>query len=169
MTAVKQAKSRRAARTDAKPSSNLESPVLDTSLGYSIRRAQLSTYPDFLEFMEKFDIRPAQFTVLALIHSNPGLRQATISEALGIQPANFVPLLDKLEQRGLTERRKVDGDRRSSALYLTRKGELFVEVIEQGHREMESRLVSRLGLRRSAQFLKLLQEFTSAGSQRDGR
>jgi len=139
--------------------------VLDTSLAYSIRRAQLSTYQDFVDYMEKFDMRPAQFTVLVLIHANPGLRQSAISEALGIQPANFVPLLDKLEQRGLTERRKVDGDRRSSALYLTRKGEMFIEMVEQEHNQMDAKLAARLGTRRTGQRLRLLQEFT-AGSGR---
>ena len=94
-----------------------------------------------------------------------GLLGEKCVQALGIQPANFVPLLDKLEQLGLTERRKVDGDRRSSALYLTRKGEMFIEMVEQEHNQMEAKLAARLGARRTAQLLRLLKEFT-AGSGR---
>ena len=100
---------------------------LDSSLGYSLRRAQLSTYRDFTSFMDKLEVRPSQFAVLVLIRSNPGLTQAAVSETLGIQKANFVALLDRLEERGLAERRKVGGDRRSSALYLTRGRSLCQE------------------------------------------
>src|ERR1022692_4943050 len=86
--------------------------ALDSSLGYSLRRAQLSTYREYDSFMAKFDIRPSQFAVLALIRSNPGSSQSAISTALGIQNANFVAVVDRLESRGLTERRKLRGDRR---------------------------------------------------------
>ena len=135
--------------------------ALDGSLGYSLRRAQLSTYREYDLFMARFDIRPAQFAVLTLIRSNPGSSQSAISTALGIQKANFVAVIDRLESRGLTERRKLRGDRRSSALYLTRSGELFCEKLQAAHAKLEAHLASRLGVRRSRQFLKLLHEFAS--------
>ena len=81
--------------------------VLSSSVGFSLRRAQMSTFQEFTAAMEKHGIRPSQFAVLVLIRSNPGLKQTAISKALGIQKANFVALLDRLEKRGLTERRKV--------------------------------------------------------------
>ena len=135
--------------------------ALDGSLGYSLRRAQLSTYREYDSFMARFDIRPSQFAVLTLIRSNPGSSQSAISTALGIQKANFVAVIARLKSRGLTERRKLRGDGRSSALYLTRSGELFCEKLQAAHAKMEAHLASRLGVRRSRQFLKLLREFAS--------
>src|SRR3954466_9433279 len=115
------------------PEKTIATAALDGSLGYSLRRAQLSTYREYDSFMARFDIRPAQFAVLTLIRSNPGSSQSAVSTALGIQKANFVAVIDRLESRGLTERRKLRGDRRSSALYLTRSGELFCEKLEAAH------------------------------------
>ena len=135
--------------------------ALDSSLGYSLRRAQLSTYREYDSFMARFDIRPSQFAVLALIRSNPGSSQSAISNALGIQKANFVAVIDRLESRGLTERCRLRGDRRSSALYLTRSGELFCVKLQAAHAKLEAQLTSRLGGRRSRQFLKLMHEFAS--------
>ena len=135
--------------------------ALYTSLGYSLRRAQLSTYREYDSFMARFDIRPSQFAVLSLIESNPGSSQSAISTALGIQKANFVAVIDRLESRGLTERRKLRGDRRSSALYLTRSGELFCNKLQAAHAKLEAQLTSRLGVRRSRRFLKLLHKFAS--------
>lgn len=144
-------------RMGARP---MDTSVLDASLAYSLRRAQLSTYGEFASAMDRYEIRPSQFTVLMLIRSNPGLSQSAVSVALGIQKANFVSLLDGIESRGLTERRKVEGDRRSSALYLTAVGEAFASKLEAAHTKMETKLASRLGQKRSQMLLKLLHEFT---------
>ena len=143
------------------PKEAIATAALDRSLGSSLRRAQLSTYREYDSFMARFDIRPSQFAVLALIRSNPGSSQSAVSTALGIQKANFVDVIDRLESRGLTERRKLRGDRRSSALYVTRSGEVFCEKLQAAHAKLEAQLASRLGVRRSRQFLKLLHEFAS--------
>jgi DNA-binding MarR family transcriptional regulator len=147
----------------ARPQINTE--TLDRSLAYSLRRAQLSTYQDFTAFMADFDIRPSQLAVLMLIRSNPGQTQSAISATLAIQKANFVALLDGLEARDLTERRKVAGDRRAFALYLTRIGETLVRKLEAAHDEMEEKLKSRLGPKRSLQLLNLLHEFSKYDSE----
>jgi len=149
--------SRRGATHTARPSA----PSLDNSVGYSLRRAQLSTYDAFSAAMKPFDVRPSQFAVLVLIRANPGLTQSAICAALGIQKTNFVALLDKLEALGLTERRKVGGDRRSSALHLTETGETFVAKMEAAHAAMEKRVARRLGMKRTRELLAVLHEFTS--------
>ena len=139
-----------------------QTAALDCSVAYSLRRAQLSTYQDFLLAMEKYDIRPSQYAVLVLIRSNPGLTQSAVSVTLGIQKANFVSVMDRLEERGFTERRKVSGDRRSSAIFLTRAGEVFVKKLEASHAQLEAKLALRLGTRRNQQLLDMLHEFATA-------
>src|SRR3546814_10891263 len=76
--------------------------------------------------MRDYDLRPAQFSVLAIIRANPGLKQSRVSEALGTNRANFVALLNDLESRELARRAPAPGDRRSNALLLTAKGEAFL-------------------------------------------
>lgn len=137
--------------------------ALNKSLGYSLRRAQLSTYDLFSSAMTPFDVRPSQFAVLVLIRSNPGLTQSSICTALGIQKTNFVALLDKLEDRGLTVRRKVGGDRRSSALHLTPEGETFVATMEAAHDAMEKKLAKRLGVVATRDLLATLNQFAAKG------
>jgi DNA-binding MarR family transcriptional regulator len=145
-----------------KASPQPDTTSLDHSLGYSLRRAQLSTFLEFASAMKKHSVRPSQYAALVLIGANPGLSQSAVSVALGIQKANFVALIDGLESRGLTERRRAGGDRRMSALYLTRTGEAFVRRLERAHNAFEARLRARLGDRRSQQLLNLLHQFCSA-------
>lgn len=136
--------------------------LLDNLLGYRLRRAQLSVFQDFLVAMKDFDLRPAQFSVLAIIDANPGLKQSRVSEALGINRANFVALLDELEQRKLARRAPAPGDRRSNALFLTPKGEAF---LKDAYRHLlaqhEKRVETVLGSADKQHLLDLLEKLTT--------
>ena len=64
----------------------------------ALRRAQMSTVAEFVSVMKDVDLRPTQFAVLTIIKENPGVRQTEVCAALGIQKANFVPLLNELQR-----------------------------------------------------------------------
>src|ERR1700674_4213083 len=106
--------SRRGAEVDLGPLPDL--------IGFMLRRAQIAVFKEIFRLFSEVDIRPAQFSVLTVIESNPRLTQSQVSGALGIKRTNFVALLDSLERRGLAERQPAAGDRRSYALHLTENG-----------------------------------------------
>ncbi len=128
----------------AKPA-NFNLPERETIIGYKLRRAQLLVFQDFLHTFARMKLRPAEFSVLAMIARTPGLKQTEIAEALGIKRANFVALMDGLEARGLADRRKGDIDRRSHSLHLTPEGERFVRKMIATWNEHENRMIERLG------------------------
>jgi DNA-binding MarR family transcriptional regulator len=114
-------------------------------LGYALRRAQLAVFQDFHRRFAAEDVRPVQFSVLLVLKHNPGLRATQVAFALGIKRTNFVPVLDGLEARGLAERRKVPGDRRASALFLTRSGAGLLARLERLQADQEAALAEQLG------------------------
>lgn len=120
-------------------------PAMNTIIGYTLRRAQLAVFQDFIDRFAAMNLRPAEFSALALMARQPGLKQSEIAGALGVKPANLVSLMDGLEKRGLAQRRKGDVDRRSHSLYLTAKGEKFVTEMAGVWRTHEDMLVDRLG------------------------
>lgn len=120
-------------------------PAMGNIVGHKLRRAQLIVFQDFLQSFSKLKVRPAEFSVLALIAQKPGQKQSEIAEALGIKRANFVALMDGLERRGLAERRKTEVDRRSHALHLTPEGRRFVAKMATVWHAHENRLIARLG------------------------
>lgn len=83
--------------------------------------------------------------MILIIRHNPGLKQSEVAEALGIQRANFVAIVDGLEARGIAERRKSDTDRRVQALYLTPLGEQFAADMMATWDAHEARMIERLG------------------------
>lgn len=129
----------------AKPGEPPALPEMGEIIGYKLRRAQLAVFQDFIETFSRLKLRPAEFSVLALIARTPGQKQTEIAEQLGIKRANFVALMDGLERRGLAERRKAQGDKRSHSLHLTAEGRRFVQCMAGLWRSHEERLVERLG------------------------
>lgn len=129
-------------------------------LGYWLRRAQVWAVSGFLETMQELDLRPTQFSVLIIINENPGIRQTEVCAALGLQKANFVPLLNELQRRGLAVRKAGVPDRRSSALYLTPQGATLLERANELHARWEAHITARLGTRGQEQLRELLQKLT---------
>jgi len=114
-------------------------------VGYRLRRAQVSVFQQFMARFAEFGLTPAEYSVLALIGANPGSKQTQVGEALGIKRANFVTLINALEDRGLTERRQPAGDRRSNALFLTEAGSAFVARANAVQARFEAEIVEQLG------------------------
>lgn len=118
---------------------------IEGRLGYHIRRLQVWVFQDFIRTLSVIDIRPAQYSVLAVIGANPGLSQTEVSAALGIERARLVRLLDRLEKRGLVLRRPAARDRRSHALELTEEGTAILAQADRLADEHEKRLIEHIG------------------------
>jgi DNA-binding MarR family transcriptional regulator len=127
-------------------------------VGYALRRAQLAVFERVIKEFAVLDLRPAQFSTLALLKHRPGLKQSEVAAALGIQRANFVALFDLLEQRGLAERRPYARDRRSYALHLTPEGERLVARAKEIEAAHERQLEQILGPDGRATLLLLLRQ-----------
>ena len=111
---------------------------LDEYVGYALRRAQLKVFQDFIDTLAEVDLRPAHFSVLTVIDANPGLLQSQACAALGIQKANFVPLLDSLQRRGLL--RRVARNGRANGLHLTDEGRKLLVRARRLHDRHERRM-----------------------------
>jgi DNA-binding MarR family transcriptional regulator len=71
----------------------------------------------------------AEARTLALIGRTPGRRQASLAEALAIEPMTLTGLLDRLEAAGLVERRTDPADRRAKLVATTAKAKSTLGAI----------------------------------------
>ena len=133
--------------------------VLKGHLGYFLRRAQVWVFQDFIRTLAEIDLRPAQYSVLAVIGANPGLSQADVSELLGIERARLVRLLDRLEKRSLVQRLASPHDRRSHALKLTAAGRTMLKRAKALAAMHEDRLLERLGPANHRLMMEMLADF----------
>jgi len=115
-------------------------------VGYTLRRAQMAVFEDFIARFAALGLTPAQYSALLVIGDNPGRKQTEIARTLGIQRTNFVVMLDKLEQRGLAERRRSATDARSHAIFLSPSGTALLNKARGIQAVQEEAFADMLGL-----------------------
>src|SRR6186997_15090 len=71
---------------------------------------------------EEFELSPVQCHVLHLIEPERPVPMGRLADTLGCDASNVTGLVDRLEARGLVERRASAGDRRVKVLHLTPTG-----------------------------------------------
>ncbi|HYY89492.1 MAG TPA: MarR family transcriptional regulator [Chloroflexota bacterium] len=89
----------------------------------------------FLRAVSEFDLSPPQAHLLLHLGQGRALSQREHARLLGCDPSNLTGLSDRLEARGLIERRVDPEDRRVKTLVATPKGE-----------ELRARLAARLSV-----------------------
>jgi DNA-binding MarR family transcriptional regulator len=135
---------------------------LADNLGYRLRRAQLWVFKDISRRLARFDLSPAQFSVLAVIRANPGINQLTIASALDIERAGLGRLVDRLEAQGLVTRTASMVHRRYYVLHLTAAGAKLVERVRPVIAQGEKALADRLGANAYKRLLQALSIFLDA-------
>jgi DNA-binding MarR family transcriptional regulator len=130
-------------------------------VGFVLRRIQIAVFAGFIASLSELDLKPAQYSLLEIVDANPGLRQSEAAAALGIQKANFVGLVRKLERRSLLQRRRSVADRRSYVLHLQPGGRRLLAQARALHDAHESRLTAQLGSGGRERLLQLLTRLAS--------
>jgi len=131
---------------------------LDDLIGYAMRRAQLKLFQNLIERLSAHDLRPAQFSALAIIDQSPGLMQADLAKALAIEPPQVVPLLNKLESRALAVRVRCKPDKRSYGIFLSKTGEILLKELKQIAAESDLDATSALDSQEREELLRLLKK-----------
>jgi DNA-binding MarR family transcriptional regulator len=144
---------------------------LEGLLGYNARRAALVAIDLFLERMAVFGLRPVDFSVLCIVHDNPGLTSRQICDALNLLPPNLVGLVASLEKRGLLRRSPHPTDKRALGLSLSAAGKKLMVAARKTVAELEAEVAGPLTLAERATLLRLLQKIyrpASPGVPRNG-
>ncbi|MCY1372742.1 Transcriptional regulator SlyA [compost metagenome] len=154
--------SRSAAVIDTSPETVLDTS-LDELIGYAMRRAQLKVFQHLVNKLSAHDLRPAQFSAMAIIDQNPGLMQADLARALAIEPPQLVPLLNKLESRALAVRVRCKPDKRSYGIFLSKSGEQLLKELKPVAMESDIESTGALSDDERDTLLKLLRKVYREG------
>ncbi|MBF6991797.1 MarR family winged helix-turn-helix transcriptional regulator [Cupriavidus sp. IK-TO18] len=123
---------------------NIDYGVLDSLIGYAIRRAQIRIYEDFVLSLSQWQITPPRFSALVIISRNPHLKLTELARILGIARSGAVLLVDALEEMNLVARRPAAGDRRAYSLVLTPSGRKTLDAATRAVVEHDAHVGSAL-------------------------
>ena len=136
----------------------VDTTYLQTLLGYNARRAALTIIEAFLVRMAEFGLRPVDFSVMSVIHHNPGVTSRQLCAALNLLPPNLVGLIQSLEARGLIRRQPHPTDGRAMGLHPTAEGATLMQEAEQAATDLEIDKSARLTAAQRKTLLDLLQK-----------
>jgi len=131
---------------------------LDEFVGFHLRVAQIKVFRDFERELADLGVTPASFSVLEVLRSNPGATQSKLAHAVHLDRSSIVPMLDKLEGRGLLSRRTSTTDRRNNHIFLSREGETLLGAAMRRVREHERRVTAKLTAAEKKALLTLLEK-----------
>ena len=151
-------------RGKAAPSRSLDRGLLPSLLGYQLRRTQSAVFADFAATFGRAGeaLTPGEFGLLVLVERNVGLSQMALARALGIDRSTLVPILNRLQARGLLVRRASPTDGRTHALALTPAGEKTLAKFVRLVKAHEKRVAGRLSDAETRQLIGLLAKVREA-------
>lgn len=136
------------------------------SLGFQLKMLQVDSDGRARAALEPFDITPARVTALMVVQAQPGCTQTALGEALAVNRASAMKLVNFLEGRGLVERR-AGPDMRTNAIFLTPEGRAQLGAMTEALRTADRDMLDLLS-REEADFLLDCIRKMRAGASRTG-
>jgi DNA-binding MarR family transcriptional regulator len=116
------------------------------------------------------DLRPRQVIALKLLSERGATSQQAFGDRLSLDPSNVVGLLNELEDRGLTSRRRDPADRRRHIVEISAAGETELEVANARIVTVEDEVLQALSAEERATLYRLLMRAAETnGSSCPGR
>ena len=128
--------------------------------GFLLRRAHQISAAVFEDACKDLGLTPAQFGVLTVLKTHPGLGQSTLARALGFDKVTVLRVLRGLETRGLVTRGPAPDNRRNMCVSLTRAGEDILAKAQRPAERAFKRLLAPLDKNQQEQLVELLQLLT---------
>src|SRR5512132_83809 len=129
---------------------------LRSSTGYLLARLGAESRRRWARMLADHGLTPHHFGILMTLDHLGVAHQRRLSQLVGIDPRNAVPLLDLLQQRGLIERTGDPADRRRRAIALTPAGQKMLNELRQAADAVEADMLKDLDDHQQASLHRLL-------------
>lgn len=136
----------------------LNTDYLETLLGYNARRAALYVIGQSAQEMAQYDLRPVDFSVMSVVHHNPGVTSRQLCASLDILPPNLVKIVQSLEAREWLVRLPHPHDGRAVGLHPTDKGIALMQEAEARISALEKMVANPLSPEQQEQLISLLRK-----------
>lgn len=141
------------------PLSRLAEGELHGVLGYQVAQASIATNAVFdHEVGNAETLRRLEYTVLALVHANPGCTARQLARGLAVTPPNITVCIDRLTARGLVLRSRGEADARVQHLRTTAAGSTLARRCTQRLLAGEAGALAALSAAERAMLAELLHK-----------
>lgn len=104
---------------------------MDTSFHYLLMANQALLHKKLLAGLKDTSLTLGQPKVLDYLKEHNGSSQKEIARGCHIEAASLTSVLNRMEEKGLVERKMLNGNRRSFYVFLTDRGKNLQRIVEE--------------------------------------
>jgi DNA-binding MarR family transcriptional regulator len=126
---------------------------LDQQLCFAIYSASRAMTRAYAPLLEPLGVTYPQYLVLLVLWAEDGISVKALGEQLALDSATLTPLLKRLSERGIVERRRDEKDERVVRIHLTPEG----RSLQRKARKVPIELACRAGFEGDAGLARLVK------------
>lgn len=134
---------------------------MDDTLHYLIIANQMLVQKALLEQLKNTGLTIGQPKILDYLKEHDGSNQKEIARACFLEAGSLTIILNKMEEKGLIERRILNGNRRSFHIFLTEEGKKKQQLVADVFLEIEKKALSNISEKEYEQFISVYQKIYS--------
>ncbi len=131
------------------------------TLHYLIMANQMLVQKALLEQLKNTGLTIGQPKILDYLKDHDGSNQKEIARVCFLEAGSLTIILNKMEEKGLIERRILNGNRRSFHIFLTEEGKKKQQLVADVFLEIEKKALSNISEKEYEQFISVYQKIYS--------
>ena len=143
---------------------------MSDSLHYLMMANQMLVQKALMERVKESGLTIGQPKVLDYLKDHDGSSQKDIARACFIEAGSLTTILNGMEEKGLIERRTLNGNRRSYHIFMTDEGKKKQQMIDEAFAAIEEKAVSDISDEEYRQFMSVYQKlYNNLLNMKDGQ
>ncbi|WP_419577052.1 MarR family winged helix-turn-helix transcriptional regulator [Roseburia hominis] len=134
---------------------------MDDTLHYLIMANQMLVQKALLEQLKDTGLTIGQPKILDYLKNHDGSNQKEIAKACFLEAGSLTTILNKMEEKGLIERRILNGNRRSFHIFLTTVGKEKQQLVDTAFSEIEKKALADIPEEEFEQFMSVYHRIYS--------
>lgn len=127
---------------------------MNSSFHYLVMAEQAMVQKALLARIKGSGLTLGQPKVLDYLKDHNGASQKDIAGGCHIEAGSLTSILNRMEERGIVERRMLHGNRRSSYVFLTEKGEKLRDLVTKSFEQIEDVAFQGISEQEKEQFMQ---------------
>lgn len=134
---------------------------MDDTLHYLIMANQMLVQKALQEQLKDTGLTIGQPKILDYLKEHDGSNQKEIAKACFLEAGSLTTILNKMEEKGLIERRILNGNRRSFHIFLTAVGKEKQQLVDTAFSEIEKKALADISEKEFEQFMSVYHRIYS--------
>lgn len=127
---------------------------MNSSFHYLVMAEQAMVQKALLARIKGSGLTLGQPKVLDYLKDHNSASQKDIAGGCHIEAGSLTSILNRMEERGIVERRMLHGNRRSSYVFLTEKGEKLRDLVTKSFEQIEDEAFQGISEQEKEQFMQ---------------